>query len=241
MFSESSDYYDLIYSFKNYEEESQKIRDVIKKERPGQGLTLLDIGCGTGEHHIYLKKHYSVDGIDLNPQFIKAAQLKNPNGTYSVANMIDFKLNKQYDVITCLFSSIGYLANMTEITMALKCFHKHLAPGGLLLLEPWFTADNWRPGKVHMLSSDTAEHKICRMGIGHLQGDYSLLHFHYLLALPGEGIKHFFEEHKLRLTSHNEMKQALTASGFNMHFDEYGLIGRGLFYGTKTENEIYWR
>lgn len=240
MFTESSEYYDLIYSFKDYEEESKKIRDIIRDERPHRGQSLLDIGCGTGEHHCYLKKHYSIDGIDLNERFIEIARTKNPELTYSVANMIDFKLNKQYDVITCLFSSIGYLNNINEINSALKCFYKHLAPGGLLLLEPWFTKKNWRPGKLYMLTSDSPEHKICRMGTSYMEGDYSILNFHYLLGLPEEGIKHFFEEHRLRLTSHEEMKSALINAGFTVRFDAHGLIGRGLFYGVKGGNHIEW-
>jgi ubiquinone/menaquinone biosynthesis C-methylase UbiE len=27
---------------------------------------ILDVACGTGEHAKFLKRHYAVDGIDLN-------------------------------------------------------------------------------------------------------------------------------------------------------------------------------
>jgi 2-polyprenyl-3-methyl-5-hydroxy-6-metoxy-1,4-benzoquinol methylase len=66
----------------------------------------------------------------MNDKFILTSKQKNPSGHYSVENMVQFDLNKQYDVIICLFSSIGYLQTVDEILSALKCFNKHLKPAG---------------------------------------------------------------------------------------------------------------
>jgi 2-polyprenyl-3-methyl-5-hydroxy-6-metoxy-1,4-benzoquinol methylase len=235
MFTDSSDIYDLIYSFKDYEMESADIIQTIKKLRP-ECKTILDIGCGTSEHHKYLNKHYSIDGIDLNEKFIQISKQKNPSGYYSVENMLKFELNKKYDVIICLFSSIGYLQSLEEIVSALKCFNKHLNPNGILILEPWFTKENWNKGKVHMLSYEKEDIKICRMNRSYLSGDVTILNFHYLVGTIEKGVQYFQEEHKLRLTSTDEMQEALRIADFEYSFDEKGLNGRGMYYGVKMAN-----
>ena len=205
---------------------------LLKNAQP-ECKTILDVGCGTSEHHKYLSKHFTIDGIDINAKFIELSKRKNPDGQYSVENMVQFDLNKQYDVIICLFSSIGYLQTVEEIVSALKCFNKHLKPNGLLLVEPWFTKDNWHKGKLGMLPIDQDDLKICRINRSFLSGDYSILNFYYLVGTMDSGVQHFEEEHKLRLTSKEEMFNAFKQAGFDVSFDEKGLIDCGMYYGVK--------
>src|SRR5262245_44520224 len=49
MFTKTIEYYDLMYSFKHYDEEANKIRALIRQEHPAPS-TVLDVACGTGEH-----------------------------------------------------------------------------------------------------------------------------------------------------------------------------------------------
>jgi ubiquinone/menaquinone biosynthesis C-methylase UbiE len=106
MFTKTAEYYDLIYSFKNYASEAKKIDALIKKEHL-TARSILDVACGTAEHAKLLAQDFSVDGIDLEPKFIQAAQRKVPSGNFSVADMRQFELGKKYDVVQCLFSSIA--------------------------------------------------------------------------------------------------------------------------------------
>ena len=102
MFCESADLYDNIYKkLKNYKDEAEQIGAYIKRLRPN-AKSVLDIACGTGEHDRFLSTDYQVDGIDLNPEFIRFAKSKNPAGQYDVADMSDFSLRRRYDVLICL-------------------------------------------------------------------------------------------------------------------------------------------
>ena len=233
MYTDSSVYYDLIYSFKDYQKESAAIIEMIKARQP-RGRTVLDVGCGTAEHHKYLKEHYEIDGIDLNEQFIQIAATKNKHGNYIVADMRSFHLGKKYDVIICLFSSIGYLKSIAEIVLALRCFKEHLNPNGLIIVEPWFTPEQYHPGKIGMLSYDQPEMKICRMTQSARQNELSQLFIHYLLATAEKGIVHFEELHELRLTTVIEMTDAFQQAGLDANYDQQGLIGRGLYFGVNT-------
>src|ERR1043165_2988919 len=100
MFTHTAEFYDALYSFKDYCAESARLRDLIARERPG-AKTILDIACGTAEHARHLSGDFRVDGIDLEPRFIDIARKKNPSGHYEVADMRRFDLGRRYDVVQC--------------------------------------------------------------------------------------------------------------------------------------------
>jgi SAM-dependent methyltransferase len=227
MFSKSSQWYDLLYQFKDYQKEADKIFALLRKIHP-EAKSVLNVACGTAEHDRYLSKHYKVDGIDLNEDFIAIAKEKNPTGHYFYTDMIDFNLFSKYDCILCLFSSIGYVKTIENVAKTLSSFKKHLNPNGFVLIEPWFGFDGWKPGTVHMLTAESKEGKICRMNVGQQEGSLSVLNFHYLIA-TSEGVQHHTERHELGLFSIEEMLEAFKKSGLKVKFDENGIAGRGMY------------
>jgi ubiquinone/menaquinone biosynthesis C-methylase UbiE len=236
MFTESSDIYDLVYSFKNYKKEAEEITAIIKTKSPGC-KTILDIACGTAEHHKYLKDNFEIDGIDINEKFIKIARPKNLNGSYSVADMTKFDLYKKYDAVICLFSSIGYLRTFNSIVSALKCFNQHLNPNGLVIVEPWFTEENSLASRIDMTTYDKEDIKICRIAHSYPENEISILNFHYLIATIDTGVRYFEERHEVRRTSIKEMFEAFKETNFDVTFDEKGLTGRGMYYGIKKNDD----
>lgn len=230
MFTESAEFYDLVYSFKDYKKESETIKTAIKSKRPNC-KTILDIGCGTAEHHKYLTVEFEIDGLDLNEDFIKLAKIKNPSSSYYNSDMTAFSLGKKYDVITCLFSSIGYVRTFDNLVSTLKCFKQHLNHDGMVIVEPWFTPDQWYVGKLHLLTHEQDGIKLCRMNRSEVLGNLSIINFHYLLGTPENGVRYFEERHELAMFTTDEMKKAFEENNFEVTYDEHGLIGRGLYYG----------
>jgi SAM-dependent methyltransferase len=230
MFSKSAQWYDALYSSKDYQAEAEQILSLLRRKRP-LAKSLLDVACGTAEHDRYLSQHYQVDGIDLEPEFVHIAAGKNPGGHFTRADMTDFDLHKAYDIILCLFSSIGYVGTLENVTRALACFKKHLAPGGLLLVEPWFTPQTWNADyPVHMLTAEQGDACICRMNQNGLDGNISILNFHYLVG-QGKTVSYFTERHELGLFTKEEMLAAFQKAGIQAAYDEQGLTGRGLYIG----------
>jgi trans-aconitate methyltransferase len=227
MFSVTAEIYDVIYAFKDYAGEALKIRQVITRERPG-AKTILDIACGTGEHARLLAPAFEVDGIDVEPKFVEMARTKNPAGAFSVADMRAFQLNKRYDVVQCLFSSIGYLLTPEDIIAALTCFRAHLAPGGVILVEPWLSPLAYKPGQPHMVTVDRPNLKVCRVNVSKREGDISILHFHYLIA-DEKAVRQVEEVHRLALVPADQMVSHFTTAGLRCVFDSLGLFDRGLF------------
>jgi ubiquinone/menaquinone biosynthesis C-methylase UbiE len=232
MFSETAHWYDALYSFKDYRRESEDIINLLKKEHP-EGMSLLDVACGTAEHDRYLSRIYNVNGLDINPEFIDIASQKNPEGQYFIADMTNFKFNKKYDIILCLFSSIGYVKTLDNVIKTLRCFKKHLNRGGVAVVEPWFTPEQWNTdGTVHMFTGETAEGKICRMNISERKGSLSIIDFHYLVG-TSNGVQHITERHELGLFSVEEMKKAFKSAGLIVTYDKDGFTGRGMYIARK--------
>ena len=198
MFSNSSQYYDKIYAFKNYAGEVARIRRLIEQHHP-TAQSILDVACGTGEHARLLSERYKVDGIDVDPDFVVQARLKVPMGEFIASDMRRFAIGKQYDVVQCLFSSIGYLTEPQDVVSALRCFAAHLKPDGIIIVEPWYTPDAWTSGQPRMTPPvDEPDLKLSRISHSTTEGDVSVLHFHYLIGTTA-GVEYLQETHRLAL------------------------------------------
>lgn len=230
MFTKSTEIYDLIYSTKDYKSEAEKLTSVLRS-RFSDTKEILDVACGTGEHHRYLIDQFQIEGFDLNEEFIQIAQSKNPKATYSVADMIDFEFNKKYDAVVCLFSSIGYVKTVANLKRAISCFKKHLKNTGVIVIEPWISPSKWISGRTNMQTYSSPEVKVCRMNTSSVEDHISILDFEYLVG-DADGIHHYKEKHKLGLFDHNTMKEVFEELELNCEFVAEGLTNRGLYIGT---------
>ncbi len=233
MFSKTSRFYDKIYSFKDYPAEVQRLVDVIGENLHSEGKRLLDVACGTGHHVEYLKEYFDVEGLDLDQELLELARQRNPGLSFHHGDMIAFDLGCQFDVVTCLFSSIGYVKTLDNVRRAVACMTRHLLPGGLLIIEPWFTPDTWHAPSVYASFIDEPDLKIARVNTSFVDGRLSYFDLHYLIGTP-EGTEHFVERHELGLFETDEMRAALANAGLEVTYDAEGLMGRGLFVGQRV-------
>ena len=160
------------------------------------------------------------------------ARQRNPGIVFHQGDMVDFTLGRTFDVVTCLFSSIGYVKTVDRLNHAVRCMAAHLKPGGLLIVEPWFTPDAWHSGTPHGMFIDEPGLKLARLNTSFADGRLSYFDFHYLIATP-EGTEHLVERHELGLFERTEMETAFRKAGLEVDYDAEGLTGRGLWIGYK--------
>ena len=236
MYADMSRFYDRIYSFKDYAAESERVIKWIQDYQQSPGQRLLDVACGTGRHLEFLAKRFDAEGLDISPELLSFASRRNPGLAFHCADMRDFKLPTRFDAITCLFSSIGYMTTVEDLNAAIANMARHLAPGGVLMVEPWIRPADWKDGTVHGLYIDDPNLKIARINSSERRGSLSIFDLHHLVGTPEETF-HFVEHHEMLLATDEELLAAFNAAGLETSIDAHGLIGRGMMIGVKPNDE----
>ncbi len=232
MYERSAEFYDAIYSFKNYEKETAKLHELIQQHKRSPGNELLDVACGTGGHIAYLKRNYSVEGLDISPLMLRLARKKHPDVVFYRRDMTNFRLTKEFDVVTCLFSAIGHVKTRRRLDLAVRAMARHLKPGGVLVVESWPTPKQWQNGRLGANFVDEPNLKIARFSISKARGRLSVQDLHHLVATPNR-IQHFVERLEMGLFTHDEYMDAFRQARLEVTHDEEGLMGRGLYLGIK--------
>ncbi|MFX1482814.1 MAG: class I SAM-dependent DNA methyltransferase [Promethearchaeota archaeon] len=233
-YSQLAQYYDDIYTELDYEGAAHKIHALVQKYKTTQGNNLLDVACGTGAHILYLKDRYNPVGLDLSEEMLEVARKKCPDVEFVQGNMTSFDLGQKFDVITCLFGSIGYLTTQNELADAISTFSRHMFSGGVLIIEPIFTRETVRAGFMGISCLDLPDIKIARVNVSRIEGDLAYLDFNFLIATKERGVEHFIDPSPMGIFPRDTYISLMEKNGFNTDFVEPGLMKEGLFVGVKT-------
>lgn len=146
IFDAYAEYYDLLYTDKDYSAEATYIDALIKCYAPA-AKHILELGCGTGAHAEYLARMgYHVRGIDMSEGMIERAQQrisKLPDDiaqrlSFSVSDIRNARLNKTYDIAIALFHVMSYQNTNPDFMKVLQTVYDHLNSNGLFLFDYWY-------------------------------------------------------------------------------------------------------
>jgi SAM-dependent methyltransferase len=113
-------------------------KNLIKKSLGKSNIKnkkILELGCGTGIILSSLSNNNKTFGVDISPEMIKIAKKNDKKSTYSIMNMVNFKLPYFYDIIFCSFDSINHLLNINDWKKTFKAVKKHLNPKGIFIFD----------------------------------------------------------------------------------------------------------
>lgn len=187
--------------------------------------SLLDVGCGTGRHLEYFRSHYEVAGVDISEQLLAQARKRLPGVPLHLGDLRSFDLRRRFDVVTCLFSTIGYAETRQGLHAAVATLVQHAKPRGMLLIEPWLPPLNG----FHFAEAFDADPGVvlARAGAGSPRDGLFVSETHYLVA-RANGVEHFVESHTLGLFELDDYQQALVSASVT---PEYLSDHRGLLIG----------
>src|SRR4051812_47649865 len=131
MYTKSAKFYDQLYDFKDYGAAVEELREYLQRLLPN-AKTLLDVACGTGRHLEHLGRHFQVEGLDINEQFVGMARRRCPGATFHQLDMTAFDLGRTFDVVTCLFSAVAYVKSVENLRYTVANLARHANPGGIV-------------------------------------------------------------------------------------------------------------
>jgi len=234
IYKDLAKYYDLIYSWKDYKKESEKVKALISKYKKSEGNRLLEVACGTGRHLEHLRNDFSCTGIDISSSMLKVARKRLEGITFKKADMVNFNPKKKFDVITCLFSSIGYVKTYSNLNKTIQNFARHLKKGVVVVIEPWFQRATYELGTPHMTIYEDEDTKVARVSISKIKGNISIVDMHYLIGEKDKEIKYFVDRHEVGLFDVDKTLDIMKKSGFQAKFLKQSLtLDRGIFVGIK--------
>ena len=146
IFSNYARYYDLMYQDKDYVGEAQFIQRLIQTYAPAT-TTILELGCGTGNHAMLLAKEgYQVHGVDLSQEMLGYANERRDRLSPALATRLQFsqgdlrqvRLDRKFDVVLSLFHVMSYQTNNEDLLAAFETAKAHLVPGGILIFDVWY-------------------------------------------------------------------------------------------------------
>ena len=227
-------YYDRIYSFKDYLDEAVRIQNLIIKYLRSESNMLLDVACGTGLHLKHLKDDFSCTGVDISKAMLKIARKNAPGVTFKEADMKTLKLRKQFDIIMCLLSSVGYVKTYSSLKRTIQNFSSHLKKGGIALIEPSHANSFYVRGEPRITMYDGKVAKIARVNVANIRQATAVLNMHVLVAEKGKDASYFRDAHELGLFGINKTLAIMKEVGLKSKYLKNGLMtGRELFIGIK--------
>jgi trans-aconitate methyltransferase len=230
-YTESAAIYDAIYHFKNYGKEVEYVLARIQERTP-EARTLLDVACGTGNHIDLLKQQFEVEGLDLSVHMLEVARRKFPQVRFHQADMTGFSLGRRFDLVICLFRSIAYVRTPEKMHAAILSMAQHVAPGGMLIVEPSFTPANYWVDRVTLNEVNETDFKVAWMYVSKRMGNVSVLDTHYVVGRPS-GVTHFREVHEHGLFEREHFQNAFRDAGLRLEYDSVGPTNVGLYLGRK--------
>jgi len=214
--------YDVLYHDKDYSFECDIIESIFDRYGKFPIRSILDLGCGTGNHAIPLaERGYEVVGVDCGQEMIKAAKAKAETKeifcAFHLADIRQLRLNRKFDAAIMMFAVLGYQLENSEVLEALRSARMHLNQGGLLIFDVWYgpAVLSQRPSdRIKIIS--VGSRKILRAASSHLDVPHQICKVNYHIWQMDNNVltAETGEEHNMRFFFPQELELLTKVAGF---------------------------
>ncbi|MBO4938055.1 MAG: class I SAM-dependent methyltransferase [Oscillospiraceae bacterium] len=98
--------------------------------------TAMDLACGTGVLCEILRENgIEAAGMDFSEGMIRIAREREPAISYEVADMITFRPDRQFDLVTCTGDALNHISDLTDVEAIFRNVRSYLTPGGHFIFD----------------------------------------------------------------------------------------------------------
>ena len=238
IFNNYARYYDLLYRDKDYTAEAEFIDRLIQQQAPNTS-TILELGCGTGNHALLLAKEgYSVHGVDLSAEMLEYAQERAERAEPELAARLQFSQgdlrevrlvgvgvkpavgtasqneNLKFEAIVSLFHVISYQTTNEDLLAAFTTVKTHLKPGGIFIFDVWYgPAVLSDPPVVRIKRLEDSSIQVTRIAEPIMYPNENLVDVNYQVFIKDKNsgaIDELTETHRMRYLFRTELELLLS-------------------------------
>ncbi len=221
-------YHELAEHYFSIEENHRDLHDdislirslIFNKKNP----SLLDLGCGTGEHLERLTRFgINCTGLDNSQDMLEvAADRQSSKIRFMKQDIRSFDFYEEFDMVVSLFGSFDYLLKDEDVDRAFWNTWRAMKPGGMGLFEIW----NALPVRiiqkkpVSKVSSTESNGTIVERERGfHLivNGEKTIVEVNYRYHIHDNNGSHIIEDqHVMRAYNLEEISAFIRENGFTI-------------------------
>ena len=222
-FGAYASFYDSLYQEKKYATECDFIEQQIRTYSNGKVRSILDLGCGTGQHaRILAQRGYRVLGVDLSESMLQEARNKTAPELgieYRQGNIASVRLSQKYDAVICMFAVISYLTENESLQGFFDTVTEHLNPGGILVTDFWYGPAVLRdPPQERVKSIPLDGSELVRYARGELHENENSVDVHYriLKLQQSQVLSDVRETHRMRYLFKPELDLFASRAGLTL-------------------------
>ena len=206
---------------------------------------IVDVACGTGVAVAkFAEAGYRVTGVDRSTQMLaearrRAAREGLREATFIEADMRDFAIDGQADMVTCMYDSLNYLLGESDLGAAFRCAAAALRSDGLYLFDVntiYGLEKLW--GRQDFIRWDSDDHFIVGRTRWHDQDLTSTLIFHGFIR-RGELWERFQETHIQRAYPIKTIRALLAHAGLRTLGVYDGEAGNSVKLGQESGRALF--
>ena len=101
-----------------------------------QPKTGMDLACGTGVLcEILYKNGIRASGMDFSAGMIGIARGGNPDIHYDVADMITYRPDRQFDLVTCTGDALNHIGDLADVEKIFRNVYAYTSRGGYFIFD----------------------------------------------------------------------------------------------------------
>lgn len=230
-------YYNLLYREKDYAGEAAYIDGLVRQHCPA-AQSILNLGCGTGQHDVELIKlgYQEGVGVDRSKEMLALAEARlqgmdiAPPLSFCCGDVRTIRLNREFDAVLSLFHVVSYQQSDADLAAVFATAAGHLAQGGLFVFDCWYG-----PAVLHQLPSvrvkrlEDAAVSVTRIAEPVMHTAENSVDVRYQLfikdKLTGQ-VEEIHETHRMRYLFLPEIRSLFQAAGMNMVFAQEWRTGK---------------
>lgn len=98
--------------------------------------TGMDLACGTGVLcEILHRNGICASGMDFSAGMIEIARAGNPQINFDVADMVTYRPEKQFDLVTCTGDALNHIESMEDVEKIFCNVYTYTSPGGYFIFD----------------------------------------------------------------------------------------------------------